>query len=194
MNPQHRHRADPNQTTPIPATDNPRHTPPPPRRIDVNVVALARRWFHAVADPTTGSRARARLITSLLGLLVIAIATVSYRTAVNAGKPDGNTAPTHHVTYQATSTGKTVIVTYTQGSNGLDGQTTAPSPWSIATDLTASVAVLTVTSGTDSHNPDRADSVTCAIVDTASGQTLVRNAVPASAAATVTCVTSNLDA
>jgi hypothetical protein len=132
------------------------------------------------------------LIIALLGLVVIAIAIISYRTAMNAAEQDGDSALTHHVTYKATSTGKTVIVTFTQGSSGLDGQTTASSPWSLATSLSASVAVLTVTSGTDVR--DRADSVTCAIVDTASGQTLVRNAMPASPGATVTCVTGRLGA
>jgi hypothetical protein len=138
---------------------------------------------------------RAVLIALLLGLVLVAVATLAYRTTTLADQPGGNTAATaHHVTYKATSTAKTVLVTYTQGGNDPDGQTTGPSPWSMATTVTAGVAVLTVTIGSNAHNPDQADSVTCAIVDTTTGRTMVSNTVPPSPGATVTCVTGNLGA
>ncbi|MDT7553890.1 MAG: hypothetical protein QOI16_2426, partial [Pseudonocardiales bacterium] len=110
----------------------------------------------------------------------------------DAGPSGADTGIARHLTYKATSTERTVIVTYTQGDNELDGQTQSASPWSMATTVTASVAVLTVTSGSDTQNPDRADSVTCAILDTTTGQTLVSKSAPPSSAATVTCVAGNL--
>ena len=134
------------------------------------------------------------VIVALLALVLVAVAIVGYRVTSNPGRAGGDAAVAHHLTYKAGSTEKKVIVTYTQGDNDLDGQTTAASPWSIATTVTASVAVLTVTSGSDVHNADRADSVTCAIVDTTTGRTLVSNSVPPTSGATVTCVTGNLDA
>lgn len=135
------------------------------------------------------------LIALLLGVVLVAIATLTYRATTLAGQPGGNTAATaHHITYKATSTAKTVLVTYTQGGNDPDGQTTGPSPWSMATTVSAGVAVLTVTIGSDAHNPDQAESVTCAIMDTTTGRTLVSNTVPPSPGATVTCVTGNLGA
>lgn len=134
------------------------------------------------------------MIVALLALVLVAVAIVGYRMATSADRASGDAVAAHHLTYKASSTEKTVIVTYTQGNNDLDGQTTAASPGSMATTVTAGVAVLTVTSGSDVHNADRADSVTCAIVDTTTGRTLVSNSVPPTSGATVTCVTSNLDA
>jgi hypothetical protein len=96
--------------------------------------------------------------------------------------------------YKATSTGKTVTVTYTQNNNDVDGQATAASPWSTGTTVTANVAVLTVISGRDANNANGADGVTCAIVDMATGQTLASKAAPPSVGATVTCVAGGLGA
>jgi hypothetical protein len=128
----------------------------------------------------------------VLVLALVAVAVIIYRTATDAGPSGADTGIARHLTYKATSTERTVIVTYTQGDNELDGQTQSASPWSMATTVTASVAVLTVTSGSDTQNPDRADSVTCAILDTTTGQTLVSKSAPPSSAATVTCVAGNL--
>jgi hypothetical protein len=80
-------------------------------------------------------------------------------------------------------------VTYTRGANDVDGQATAASPWSLATTVNSRTAVLTVNSAGD---PNRADTVTCAIVDTASGKTLVSNTASPAENSSVTCVTGNL--
>ncbi len=158
----------------------------------MNLAAPIRQWLGHLGGRATGNRRyfSIGLIASVLVLVLVAVVLVSYRALHNDGGAGADTTGTtvHHVTYDATSTGKTVIVTYTQGTNGLDGQTTAPSPWTMVATTTASVAVLTVTT----NNVDTADSVTCAIVDTVTGQTLVSNSVVPSVGATVTCVTSTL--
>jgi hypothetical protein len=200
VNPQHRHRADANtETTPNlprigmptdgPTDGPPRHAPPSPRRLGADLVAPVRLWLRSIGNRRYG---RAGLIAALVAIIVVAVivAVLTYRSAINGGEKGGN-APggtAHEITYKATSTGTSVIVTYTQGNNGLDGQTTASSPWTMTTATTAGVAVLTVTTDNDIH------SVTCAIVDTATGRTLVSNSVPPSSGATVTCVTGNLGA
>jgi hypothetical protein len=201
VNPQHRHRADANtETQPdLPristSTDGPRHappqspaqSPPPSRRAAADLIAPVGRWLRTIGDRRYG---RASLVAALVAIILAAIlvAVFSYRAAITSGEQDGSTASgtVHHVTYKATSTGTTVIVTYTQGNNGLDGQTTASSPWTMNATTTANVAVLTVTTDNDIH------SVTCAIVDAATGRTVVSNSVPPSSGATVTCVTGNL--
>jgi hypothetical protein len=195
VNPQHRHRADANTDTQpnLPristSTDGPRHAPPTPRRIGAvaDLVAPIRLWLRTIGNRRYG---RAGLIASLVAIVLIAVlvAVFTYRSAINAGEGGGSTAGAteHEIIYKATSTGKSVIVTYTQGNNGLDGQTTSPSPWTMTAATTASVAVLTVTTDNEIH------SVTCAILDAATGKTLVSNSVPPSSGATVTCVTGNL--
>lgn len=128
------------------------------------------------------------MVAALVGIVLVAIAAVSYGIATSADKTGDETVAAHHITYKASSTGKTVTATYTQGNSDVDGQATAASPWSMATTVTAGVAVLTVTSVGDG------DSITCAIVDTTTGETLASNSVSASTGATVTCVASNLHA
>ncbi len=161
-----------------------RPDPPSPRRVGTHVTAVVRRWLHPA-----GVRSRGVLIVAVLGVVLIAVIAVSYRIADSDAAGD-NTADAHQLTYRATSSERTVMVTYSQGNNGLDGQATAASPWSTTATVTGSIAVLTVTSG----NSDRVNSVTCTIQDTNTGQTLVSNAVPPSTGATVTCVTGNLRA
>lgn len=200
MTPQHRHRAEldvdtqPNLPRVGPPTEVPPPSPPPPRR-SVDLVAPVRRWLGHLGGQATGGRRsfRVGVIVSSFVIVLLAVVVVSYRAATNAGAGGSDTpgSTTHHITYDATSTGKTVIVTFTQGDNGLDGQTTAPSPWTMTTTTTASVAVLTVTTNNTDH-PDRTDSVTCAIVDAVTGRTLVSNSVLPSVGASVTCVTGNL--
>jgi len=193
VNPQHRHRADattdtqPNLPRIDPPPDGPRHAPPSPGRVGAGLVAPVRRWFQVIGNSRYG---RVGLVASLVAIILIAVlvAVLSYRGAVDGSEQSSNATggTAHHVTYKATSTGKTVIVTYTQGDNGLDGQTTAPSPWTINTTTTANVAVLTVTTDNDVH------SVSCTIVDTTTGNILVSNSVPSASGATVTCVSGNL--
>ncbi|HEY0811967.1 MAG TPA: hypothetical protein VGE11_01695 [Pseudonocardia sp.] len=195
MNPQHRHRADahtdtqPNLPRIDPPPDGPRHSPPSSGRVGAGPLAPVRRLLQVGRN---GRYNRAGVIAALVAVIVVAlvVAVVSYRSAVNSGEQGSNAAggAAHHVTYKATSSGKTVIVTYTQGDNGLDGQTTAPSPWTIDTSTTANVAVLTVTTDNDVR------SVSCAIVDTKTGNTLVSKSVPPSTGATVTCVSGSLSA
>jgi hypothetical protein len=97
------------------------------------------------------------------------------------------------ITYKASSTsGRPVIVTYTQGNNGSGSQTQAKSPWSVDTTVTGSVAILSVSSSFDING--KQDGVTCSIIDRDTGKTLVTNSVPASGGASVTCTASNLSA
>jgi hypothetical protein len=190
---QHRQDARPQPDQDGPPTDQlPRPIPPaaPPRRPGVDLVARVRQSGSSAIGRL--GRTRVLVIVAVIVLALVAVAVITYRTATNAGPSGADTGIARHLTYKATSTEKTVIVTYTQGDNELDGQTQSASPWSMATTVTASVAVLTVTSGSDTQNPDRADSVTCAILDTTTGQTLVSKSAPPSSAATVTCVAGNL--
>jgi hypothetical protein len=120
--------------------------------------------------------------------VLVALTAISCGTAPSADRTGGESSAAHHITYKASSTGKTVTATHTQGNSDIDGQATAASPWSMVTTVTANVAVLTITSVGDG------DSITCAILDTTTGATLASNFVSASTGATVTCVASNLHA
>ena len=190
---QHRHDAHPQPDLDGPPTDElPRSVPAaaPSRRPGVDLVARIRTMGTSIVGRL--GRTRVLLIAAVLVLMLVAVGVLTYRATTAAVPSGGDTGIARHLTYEATSTEKTVIVTYTQGDNELDGQTQSASPWSMAATVTASVAVLTVTSGSDAENPDHADSVTCAILDTTTGQTLVSKSAPPSSAATVTCVAGNL--
>jgi hypothetical protein len=143
----------------------------------------------ADAHPGGGQgRSRTALVAAPLGLVLVAVTAISCGAATSADKTGGETSAAHHVTYKASSTGKTVTATYTQSNSEIDGQATAASPWSMATTVTTGVAVLTVTSVGDG------DSITCAILDSTTGKTLASNSVSSSTGATVTCVAGNLPA
>jgi hypothetical protein len=191
---QHRQDARPYPDQDGPPTDElPRPIPAaaPAPSPGTDLVARVRRSGGSIVERL--GRPRVIVIVAVVVLALAATAVVlTYRVATNTGTSGGDTGIARHLTYKATSTEKTVIVTYTQGDNDLDGQTQSASPWSMAATVTASVAVLTVTSGSDARNPDRAASVTCAIEDTTTGQTLASKSAPPSAGATVTCVAGNL--
>ena len=128
------------------------------------------------------------LIIAVLVVVVVVVAVVGYRIAI---APDGTAetaAAGHQLTYRATSSDGTVVVTYSQGNNDRDGQAKSTSPSSMAVTVTGSIAVLTVTSGSS----DKSNSLSCAIEDTATGQTLASKELPPSTDATLTCVTGNL--
>jgi hypothetical protein len=166
VNPQHRRRAQAAQPDDGPPTDE----------------------LSLPAAPRSGRRKIPSRVVVLaaLGVALVVVAVVVLLVA-RSGPADEDTAP-HAITYQASSTGKSVIVTFTRGADEVDGQAAAPSPWSLATAVNSRVAVLTVNSG----DPNRADGVTCAILDTNTGRTLVENSAPPAVGGSVTCVTGNL--
>ena len=137
----------------------------------------------------------AGLITSVLGFVLVIVSTITYVGAINAGVQGVNDSlnAVHNITYKASSTsGRPVILSYTQGNSGSGSQTQAKSPWSVDTTVTGSVAVITVSSSIDIGNPSKQDGVSCSIVDKDTGKTLVTNSVPPSGGASVTCTASNL--
>lgn len=141
--------------------------------------------------------ALAGLITSVLGFVLVIVSTIAYVGAIHAGVQGVNDSlnAVHNVTYKASSTsGRPVILTYTQGNNGSGSQTQAKSPWSVDTTVTGSDAVITVSSSIDISSPGKQDGVSCSIIDKDTGKTLVTNSVPASGGASVTCTASNLGA
>lgn len=139
--------------------------------------------------------ALAGLIASVLGFVLVIVATVAYVSAINAGVQGVNKSlnAVHNVTYKVTTTdGGKVIVSYTQGTSGMGSQTNTSSPWTQDTTVTGSVAVLTASTGVDIQNPNKQVGITCSIVDKDTGKTVVTNTVPPSGGATVTCSANNL--
>ena len=184
MNPKHGRHAQSYPPDEGPPTDELlKAVPAEPQRARRDLAGWVRRCL-----VTPDGRPRVVVIIAVFGLALVAVAAFSYRAMTNSAQANDNTVA-HFLTYKASSTGKTVLVTFTRGDNDVDGQATAASPWSLPTTVTTRVAVLTVNSGGD---PNRADSVTCAIVDTTTGETLVSNTAPPSVGASVTCVTGNL--
>ena len=124
----------------------------------------------------------------MLVVVAVAVVVVGYRIAAGPSRAAGTATTGHQLTYRATSSDNTVVVTYSKGNNNLDGQAKSTSPWSAAVTVTGSIAVLTVTSGSS----DRVNSVSCTIEDANTGQTLAHKEVSPSTDATATCVTGNL--
>jgi hypothetical protein len=173
-----------------PTEDLSRPGPAGPRRIGTRPAAVPARRLR-VSGRLSGLRRRTALVVAVLvAVLVVAVVAVvvGYRMATDPEPAAGTATGGHQLTYRATSSDGTVVVTYSKGNNNLDGQAKSTSPWSTAVTVTGSIAVLTVTSSTS----DRANSVSCAIEDASTGQTLARKEVPPSTDATVTCVTGNL--
>ena len=135
------------------------------------------------------------LVLSVIGLILVIISTVRYVSALNAGVQSVNNSLNgeHHVTYKVTTTsGGAVSVTYTQGRAGSGSAVGVPSPWSADTTVTGSIATLTASAGLDVQNPNRAEGITCAIVDDDTGKTVSTNTVPPSPNASVSCNTTDL--
>jgi hypothetical protein len=89
----------------------------------------------------------------------------------------------HHVTYKVTTTnGGEITVVYSQGSSP-----SVPSPWSVDTTVTGSVASVSASVGVDVT-----DGLTCEIIDKDTGRSVVRNSVPPSPGAAITCSTISL--
>lgn len=135
------------------------------------------------------------LIASAIGLVLVIISTVLYVNAVSAGVQSVNNSlnAVHHVTYKVVSTdGGKVIVSYTLGNSGSGSVIDVPSPWSADATVTGSSAVLTASTNADVQNINRAEGLTCSIIDNDTGKTVVTNSVPASANATVSCSTFEL--
>jgi hypothetical protein len=134
-------------------------------------------------------------VLSIIGFVLVIISTVIYVGALNAGVQSINDSlnAEHHVAYKVTTTdGGAVSVTYSQGRAGSGSVVNVPSPWSVDTTVTGSVATLTATSAIDVQNPNRAEGLTCSIVDTDTGKTVATSTVPPSANATVSCNTTDL--
>jgi hypothetical protein len=135
-----------------------------------------------------GVRRRAVVIVAVAVLVLAAAVVIGLRMTSDEDAADGTAAEGHQLTYRATSSDGTVVVTYSLGDNNRDGQAKGRSPWSTAVTVTGSIAVLTVTSGSS----DRTNSLSCAIEETATGRTLASKDLPPSTDATLTCVTGNL--
>ena len=135
-----------------------------------------------------GVRRRTVVIVAVIVLVLVAAVVIGLRITTDQETAAGTAAEGHQLTYRATSSDGTVVITYSLGDNNRDGQAKAPSPWSAAVTVTGSIAVLTVTSGSS----DRTNSLSCAIEDTTTGRTLASKALPPSTDATLTCVTGNL--
>jgi len=82
-----------------------------------------------------------------------------------------------------------VTVTYSQGTAGSGSGTSVsvPSPWTVDTTVTGSSAVVTA-----SGSFDASDGLTCEIIDKDTGKSVVKNSVPPSQGASVTCSTFSL--
>jgi H+/Cl- antiporter ClcA len=135
------------------------------------------------------------LILSIIGLVLVIISTVLYVSALNSGVQSINNSlnAQHRVTYKVTTTdGSPVTATYSQGKAGSGSVSGTPSPWSVDTTVTGSVATLTAAAGVDVQNPNRSVGITCSIVDDDTGKTVATNTVPPSPGATVSCNTTDL--
>src|SRR5690242_6597908 len=113
-------------------------------------------------------------VLSIIGLVLVIVSTVMYVSAINAGVKslDNSLNAEHHVTYRVTTTsGGAVSVTYSKGHAGSGSVVNVPSPWSVDTTVTGSVATLTASSALDVKNPNRTEGLTCSIVDADTGKT-----------------------
>jgi hypothetical protein len=139
----------------------------------------------------------AGMIASVLGLVLVIASTMLWVSAIGAGVEGANKAinAPHNVTYKVTTTnGGDVSVTYSQGAAG-SGSGSAigvPSPWTVDTSVTGSSALLTASAGVDIQDPNKAEGLTCEIVDRDTGKSVVTNSVPPSPGASVTCSTFSL--
>ncbi len=134
------------------------------------------------------------LIASVLGFVLVIVSTVAYVSAISAGVQGVNKSLTavHNVTYKVSSTnGGKVSVNYTQGSSGSGSLIQVPSPWTLDASVTGVSAILSATGAIDFQNPNAKDGLTCEIVDKDTGKSLVKNSVPASGNASVSCVATN---
>jgi len=190
MTAKHGHSAQPSPRNDGPPTDD-LHLPGParPRRIvGTTPPAATRTRPRPLSGHLSGIRHRNVLIVAVLAVVGVAAVVVGYRIATNPDTAAETTTAEHHLTYRATSSDGTVVATFSQGNNNRDGQAKSTSPWSKAATVTGSIAVLTVTSGSS----DKSNSLSCAIEDATTGQTLASKELPPSTDATVTCVTGNL--
>lgn len=134
----------------------------------------------------------AGLIASVVGLVLVIVSTVIYVGAIGAGVASVDKAVNgvHNVTYKVTTTGGgKITVTYSQGTAGSGSGTSVsvPSPWSVDTTVTGSSAVVTA-----SGSFAASDGLTCEIIDKDTGKSVVKNSVPSSQGASVTCSTFSL--
>lgn len=136
----------------------------------------------------SGGRGRVVVIIAVLAVVLVAVVVVGYRMVTRPNSAAETATAGHQLVYRATSSDGTVVATYSQGDNDRDGQAKSGSPWSMAVTVTGSIAVLTVTSGSS----DKSNSLSCAIEDATTGQTLAKKELPPSTDATLTCVTGNL--
>lgn len=171
-----------------PTEDLSQSGPARPRRVDARPPAAAPAQARSLGSRLSGVDRRTVLVAAVLVVVAVAVVVVGNRIATS---PDGTaetSAAGHQLTYRATSSDGTVVTTYSRGNNDRDGQAKSSSPWSMAVTVTGSIAVLTVTSGSS----DKSNGLSCAIEDTATGQTLASKELPPSTDATLTCVTGNL--
>jgi hypothetical protein len=184
MTPKHGRSARPSPRDDGPPTDQlPPSGPARPRRIGARPAAAAQ-----ARRPLGGLSRRTVLIVAGIAVVLVAVVVVGYLLATSPEEAGETETAGHQLTYRATSSDNTVVVTYSKGNNNLDGQAKSTSPWSAAVTVTGSIAVVTVTSG----NSDRVNSVSCTIEDATTGQTLAHKEVVPSTDATATCVTGNL--
>ena len=188
MTAKHGRSARPSPRDDGPPTDQlPPSGPARPRRVGARSAAAARAR-RPLSVRLSGLSRRTVLIVAAIAVVLLAVAVVGYLVATSPEEVGTTEATGHQLTYRATSSDNTVVITYSKGNNNLDGQAKSTSPWSAAVTVTGSIAVLTVTSGSS----DRVNSVSCTIEDANTGQTLAHKEVPPSTDATATCVTGNL--
>ena len=189
MTAKHGHSARPSPRGDGPPTDElSRSALARPRRVEARPPAAVPAQPHPLSKLWSRVGRRTALIIAVLVVVAVAVVVVGYRIATNSDGATGTATAAHQLTYRATSTDGTVVVTYSLGNNNRDGQAKSTSPLSTAVTVTGSIAVLTVTSGSS----DRTNGLSCAIEDTTSGKTLASKELPPSTDATVTCVTGNL--
>ncbi len=189
MTAKHGHSARPSPQNDGPPTDElSRSGPARPRRFGARSPVAVPAQPRPLGGRLGGVGRRTVLIVAALIVTAVAVAVVGYRIATNPDRAAGTATAGHQLTYRATSSDGTVVVTYSLGNNDRDGQAKSTSPWSTAVTVTGSIAALTVTSGSS----DKSNSLSCVIEDTTTGQTLVGKELPPSTDATVTCVTGNL--
>lgn len=139
----------------------------------------------------------AGLIASIVGLVLVIVSTVIYVSALSAGVASADKAVNglHNVTYKVTSTsGGKIVVGYSQGTggSGSGSAVSVPSPWTIDATVTGSSAFVTASSSIDIQNPNATEGLTCEIIDKDTGKSVVKNSVPPSQGASVTCSTFSL--
>ncbi|RJQ80736.1 hypothetical protein D5S17_06760 [Pseudonocardiaceae bacterium YIM PH 21723] len=137
------------------------------------------------------------LLLSILGLVLVIVSTVFYVSAVKAGVDgvDKATNAEHRLGYSvSSSSGGKVTVHYTQGDGSSGSAVGIASPWTADATVKGNFASVSASTYTEfGEDFNKADGLTCSIVDKDTGKTLVTNSIPPSPNGHVDCTTVDLN-